>query len=372
MRGKPRLLVKRLFIILNVVAAVIFGLACIAPYLNPTRWWIISFLGLGFAGLLGTLLLFAIFWLFTRPRYAFISLVAMILGWKSISVFFAFHKTESFTGRKAPGALRVVHWNVARFIEWKRNNNEGSQKRLRMMDDLKAQHADVLCLVEFFHSTDSVYYDNLNYIREKMGYPYVCYSWIDDGYKQWVGEAIFSKHPIIDSGVTRFPRPGLPETLIHADIVRGPDTIRIYTTHLQSFRFGKEDYERIEKIKNRDDSLLENSRNIFSKVKTATVIRSRQADIVRAETDRSPYPFILTGDLNDVPNSYTYFTIRGNLQDVFLKKELGIGSTFHGLSPTLRIDYILATAQFEPVQFNRVSHDLSDHDMLVADLRLSK
>ncbi|MDB5251093.1 MAG: hypothetical protein JWP27_262 [Flaviaesturariibacter sp.] len=372
MRGKPRLFLKRMMIVLNVGAAIIFGLACIAPYLHPTKWWIISFLGLGFAGLLGTLLLFIFFWLFARPRYAFISLVAMILGWKSISVFFAFHKSESFAARKQPGALRVVHWNVARFVEWKRNNNEGSQKRLEMMAQIKAQHADILCLEEFFHSTDSTYYDNLDYVRDKMDYPYAYFSWIEDGYKQWVGEAIFSKHPIIDSGITRFPRPGLPETLIYADIVRGPDTFRVYTTHLQSFRFVKEDYDRIEKIKNRDDSLLENSKSIFSKVKTATVIRSHQADIVRAEIDRSPYPFILTGDLNDVPNSYTYFTIRGNLQDVFLKKELGIGRTFNGLSPTLRIDYIFATHEFEALQFNRLSRDLSDHAMLVADLRLSK
>ena len=45
--------------------------------------------------------------------------------------------------------------------------------------------------------------------------------------------------------------------------------------------------------------------------------------------------FIVTGDFNDVPNTYTYFTIRGKLQDAFLKQGFGIGRTYSGISPTL-------------------------------------
>lgn len=370
MRGTPRRFIKRLFMILNVLAAIIYLLACVAPYLNPTRWWYISFLGLGFAGLLGTLLLFIFFWLSTNPRYIFISIAAILIGWKSFSVFFAWHKTESFVLKKEPGTIRIAHWNVARFTEWMRNNNKGSQTRLKMMDQIRDQNADIVCLEEFFHSTDSIYYDNLNYIKEKLDYPYYYFSWEEDGGKQWVGEVIFSRHPIIDSGIIRYPKPGMPEALIYADVVRAKDTFRVYTTHLQSFKFMKEDYERIEKIKNRDDSLLENSRSIFSKIKRATVLRSRQADIVREQLNQCQRPFIFTGDLNDVPNSYTYFTIRGDLQDVFLQKDFGIGRTFNSLSPTLRIDFIFTTSHFSVQQFNRIPKDLSDHYMLVADLSL--
>ena len=79
---------------------------------------------------------------------------------------------------------------------------------------------------------------------------------------------------------------------------------------------------------------------------------------------------MITGDLNDVPNSYTYFTISKNLQDVFLKKGWGIGRTYAYLAPTLRIDYILATKHFEVQQFKRITNQYSDHYMLVADLKL--
>jgi endonuclease/exonuclease/phosphatase family metal-dependent hydrolase len=60
---------------------------------------------------------------------------------------------------------------------------------------------------------------------------------------------IFSRYPIIDSGFIRYPRPTLPDVLLHADIKVNNDTIRIYTTHLQSLQLGRRDYEKINKIK---------------------------------------------------------------------------------------------------------------------------
>jgi endonuclease/exonuclease/phosphatase family metal-dependent hydrolase len=86
----------------------------------------------------------------------------------------------------------------------------------------------------------------------------------------------------------------------------------------------------------------------------------------------SPYPFVITGDFNDVPNSYTYFKISNGLQDAFLKQGFGVGRTFNALSPTLRIDHILTTPHFEVLQFNRQVRSLSDHYMIVADLRLKR
>ena len=366
-----RSVAKRFFILLNIVASVLFLLACLSPHLNPVTWWLVSLLGLGFAIILILLLLFIPFWLFVRrPRYILISVVPLLIGWKSISVFFAFHFSEDFVDKKADNALRVVHWNVARFVEWKRNNNKGSQTRRKMLDLIKKQNADVLCLQEFFHATDSVYYDNLNYVMKKLGYPYYHYSWDNDGTEQYNGQIIFSRHRIIDSATVRFPRPGMEESLIQADVVVGHDTVRFFTTHLQSVQFKKEDLQNIEEIKSRDDSLLQNSMNIFAKLRRAAIYRSRQAVIVKETTDKSPYPYVVTGDFNDVPNSFTYFTIRGNLQDAFLKKGFGLGRTYTGLSPTLRIDYILPGNEFTVLQFKRIINDYSDHYMLVTDLQL--
>lgn len=364
---------KIFFLILNLSIAVIFLLACLAPYLDPKKWWFISLIGLGFAFIIAALIAFLFFWLVFKPRYMLISLMALGIGYKSISVFFAFHIPDKFDYEKPKDVLRVVQWNVARFTEWKRNNNKGSQTRLKMMDLIKEQNADVLCLQEFFTSTNPEFYNNLNHVMKELGYPHYYYAYDNDGYLHWVGQIIFSRHPIVDSGLIRYPRPGMPESLLHADILFNNDTVRFYTTHLQSVQFKKQDLESIERIKNTDDGMVENSKNIFSKLKTGLVRRSDQADIVREQISQSPHPYILTGDFNDVPNSYTYFTIKGDeLQDAFLMTGLGVGKTFSYLAPTLRIDYVLTTKDFSIKQFNRIIKNYSDHYMLVADVQLKK
>jgi endonuclease/exonuclease/phosphatase family metal-dependent hydrolase len=362
---------KKILIFLNILAAIVFLLACLAPYLDPEQWWLLSIIGLGFPITLVIQILFIFLWLIIQPRLVLISLISLLIGWKNIAVSFAFNSKKEFVQSKPKDVLRVVHWNVARFIEWSRNNNEGSQLRLKMMDQLKAQDADVLCLIEFYHSINPLYYDNLSHVMKELGYPYYFYSWDDDGGDQWGGQAIFSRHPIIDSGMLRYPKPAMQESLVHTDILFNTDTVRIYATHLQSVRFEREDYEKIKKIKQRDDKIIENSKNIFSKLKRGFIYRSRQSRLVQNELDKSPFPYIITGDFNDVPNSNTYFSIRKNTKDAFLEKGSGIGRTFALISPTLRIDYILASEAFDVLQFKRITKMYSDHFMLVADLKLN-
>ena len=363
---------KFLFIGLNVLTAVVFLLACWAPYLHPQKWWAISLMGLGFAFIIITLFAFIFFWLVFKPVFVLISIIPLLIGWKAIAVFFAFHNPNKFDYEKPKDVLRVVHWNVGRFTEWKRNNNKGSKTRLKMLDLLKEQNADVICMQEFFHSTDTVYYNNLDVVRMDLGYPYYYFSWDDDGHKQWVGQIIFSRFPIIDSGLVRYPPPSMPETLIYADIAFNEDTVRLYTTHLQSVQFGQKDFERLNQIKKTEDGMVENSRNIFSKLKRGMIRRSLQAELVKEKLEQSPHPYLLTGDFNDVPNSYTYYTIRNeHLQDAFLETGLGVGRTYSYIAPTLRIDYIFATKDFNIRQFNRVIKNYSDHYMLVTDVQLN-
>ncbi|MEI9806486.1 MAG: hypothetical protein WDO16_00675 [Bacteroidota bacterium] len=79
----------------------------------------------------------------------------------------------------------------------------------------------------------------LEYIRYHCNYPYYFYSHDNDGDKHFIGNIIFSRYPIIDSGMIRYPRPTLPESLMHADIRINNDTVRVYTTHLQSLQLKK-------------------------------------------------------------------------------------------------------------------------------------
>ncbi|MFM7671415.1 MAG: endonuclease/exonuclease/phosphatase family protein [Bacteroidota bacterium] len=365
-----RIFTRRFFIYSNVVLAVLFLLACLVPQLPPRAWWFIAFLGLIFPFLLAGLLLFFAGWLILwKPARLLISFIPILIGWGEIQKGIAFHGPSTFSEKKSPGTLRVVSWNVARFIELRKNNNKGSQTRLKMLDLIKQQDADVLCFQEFQTSLDPRYYDNITPIRE-MGYPYHYFSFDEDGDLNYYSSAIFSKYPIIDTAKIRFPRPSSPEVLLQADLLVGKDTIRVFTTHLQSFQFNPADYRRIEQIKSGQDSVIDNSRNIFAKWKRGVVNRSLQAEIAREVVSVSGYPRIFCADLNDIPNSYTYSLVKGGMQDAFLCKGSGIGRTFLGLSPTLRIDYVFADAQWEVRQFTRRMQSYSDHLMLVTDLAL--
>ncbi len=366
-----RLFTKRFFIYGNVIVVFFFLLSCLAPFLNPQKWWFISVLGLAFPFLLLIIIIIIAWWLILfKYRYALINGLVFLLSYKSILVFFAFHRPGVFHYKKDPASIRVVTWNVDRFIEMKRNNNKGSQTRLKMLDLIRQQEADVLCMQEFHTSTLPDYYDNITPIRQELGYPYYYFSFDTDGDSLFYSSIIFSKFPIVDSGLIRYPRPTLPDVLLHADIKVNNDTVRVYTTHLQSLQLGKKDYERINKIKSAEDSLLSNSRSILSKLKRGISNRSIQAGIIKEVLEDSPHPVILCADLNDIPNSYTYQAVKASMQDAFLKKGFGIGRTFSGLSPTLRIDYIFADKNFKIKQFNRIVKNLSDHYMLVADLQI--
>lgn len=373
MASRLRLFTKRFFIYANWLVVLLFLLSCLIPLLHPQQWWWVSMMGLSFPVLLFLVVGFFFGWLILlKFDLIFISLIALGLGYKSIAVFIGFNAPLSFREETTTRSIRVVSWNVARFIEPARNNNIGSITRKKMLALLRAQQADIVCLQEFYTSDNPAFYNNIRAIQQELGLRYYYFPFDKDGDRNYYSSIIFSKFPIVDSSFLRYPRPSQPEALVQADIKIGLDTIRFFTTHLQSQRFDKMDYWRMEKIRSREDSLVYHSIPIVGKLKRAIVIRSMQADIIDQVRNNSPYPVIMTGDLNDVPNSYTYFKVRGSLKDAFLEKGYGIGRTFRSLSPTLRIDYIFTDPRFKVQQFKREKKNYSDHYMIVADIQVGR
>ena len=90
----------------------------------------------------------------------------------------------------------------------------------------------------------------------------------------------------------------------------------------------------------------------------------------RKEIEKSPYPVIVCGDFNDVPNSYAYYHIGKGMIDAFKAKGSGLDRTYLGISRTLRIDYIFCQPAFEVVEYNRIIKNFSDHYPVIADLFL--
>ena len=178
----------------------------------------------------------------------------------------------------------------------------------------------------------------------------------------------FSKYPIIDTGIFDFGQEDNAQQLIYADIQLRNTTVRVFSIHLQSVRFGTQEYESLSQMKRSEKDGFKDSRTIIGKLKRGYQARSVQADIVNDFIRKSPYPVILCGDFNDVPNSYAYETIGKGLQNAFEEKGVGLGRTFSGIAPTLRIDNIFIGPQYQVSQFIRVNKKLSDHFPIIADI----
>ena len=357
---------KTTFKIINLIISLLFLVACLSPYINPANWWMNGFTGLIVPYLILAQIFFVIFWLMAKPKLVAIPLLTLGIAWQQIVVVFAWHPGAGFSKHRHDAVLRIVDWNVQSFNGLSKNREIKKLIPNELSASILKMQPDIICLQEFNNASNA---DNISLFKKQYRYHYFSkdYTRSHDAYQS--GCIIFSKFPIIDSGKLNYP---VAESLIYADIVKDGDTIRIYTTHLQSFKFKKADYEDIEKIKEQDEETLSASKSVMRKMKLAFSRRGIQAHLVRDEIDKSPYPSVICGDFNDVPNSYAYFHIKGERQDAFLEKGFAIGRTFISLAPTLRIDYILPDRHFEVKQFDMVDEDLSDHIMLVTDILLKK
>ncbi|MBB4080078.1 endonuclease/exonuclease/phosphatase family metal-dependent hydrolase [Lewinella aquimaris] len=94
----------------------------------------------------------------------------------------------------------------------------------------------------------------------------------------------------------------------------------------------------------------------------ATRTRARQAEAIRKIVEDSPHPVILAGDFNDVPSSYTYNHILSpRLRDAWSERGTGLGTTFTGPLPGLRIDYFMVDTSLNVLEIERLPSRWSDH-----------
>lgn len=344
-------------------------LSYLAPIINPQSFWPIAFLGIAYLPLLVINGLFVGYWLVRRVPYAAISLLAILLGWNTLRKHYGFSAEvpESAVASPDTGHIRILTYNVHFFRAFEQEDTKLTirEQAMQLMDGVSP---DVICVQEYYTRQKGKYKMAEEFKREiSMPYHYVSPTAQND-YEAY-GMAIFSRYPIVSSGVLPEHEYGVNQ-IIYADIDKGGRVFRVYNVHLRSFGFQKEDYDFINSPSKTLEKDAASTKRIGSRLKQAFRARSAQADALRAHSRACNLPYLIAGDFNDTPLSYAVNEVSSGLRNAFRDKGRGWGVTYNGDFPNFQIDYILSSKAFEVHHYQIIKTKLSDHYPVWADFRL--
>jgi endonuclease/exonuclease/phosphatase family metal-dependent hydrolase len=286
--------------------------------------------------------------LLARRWLTLLPLIALVLGWKFVGVTFQIPNTQTTTEQEK---LSVLSYNVALFSYVRDKNTQPNTQNI--IKWIQEYEADIKCFQEFYQDYSTPSRNAIKLLGTESGYEHT-YQIIEGSPKnKSYGMAIFSKHPIVNEG--RVFDTKRNNGVIFADIKVGKDTIRIYNAHLESMSIQSETLNNLDGIK-------ENYRETLGKLKRGQVTRASQLGILEEHMKNSPYVNILVGDFNDVPYSYTYFTLRKIMENAFEKAGKGFGFTYNRVLFFLRIDNIFYENPLKVLNFKTHKEvDYSDH-----------
>ena len=374
---------KKIFIFSNIISAILFLGGCYASFLFTNNYWFVGFLPLAALYMFIILFAFFIFWLFAGSKWSLLFFTIILFSWQRIIKIVPFRAATEFNLQKHPDHIRIMDWNVAQFDVM--NYRKDKTIHNKMIDLINKYQPDIACFQEMV-AGDSVVELNNSYYKKYSFYSivdfelalhfpdeYYSYNWKENYLAyQHFGVIIFSKFPIINRHtITTYPN-HYNSIFQYVDIVKNTDTFRVFNIHLQSLKFSGVNLEYINNPSVESNEDIKQSKNIIGKFKVGFLNRKIQADRIKEELDKSPYPVIICGDFNDLPNSYAYETIGKGLQNAFEEKGFGIGRTFSAIAPTLRIDNIFVDKRYRIDQFVREAVKLSDHFPIVADIDIAQ
>lgn len=336
---------SKIFRFFNIVLVVVTIVAYVLPFLAPKLFPFLSVFSLILPLLLIINFLFFIFWLLQFNKNVLISGIVLLLGITFINKFYKLSETNL---PETANDFTIMSYNVRLFnlYEWLPKKDVPQQ----ITSFVKEENPDILCIQEFSPV------DKINFSQYK-------YSYIDlEGNKNKYGQAIFSKFKIINKGKIDFPNSS--NKVIFGDIIKGKDTVRVYSMHLQSIKISTDINEKIDEAK---------SKFIFKRISEAFKEQQMQAELIKQNVDVCKLPKIICGDMNNSAFSYVYRLIKGDLKDAFEEAGSGFGKSYNYKYYPARIDYFLVENEFKVKEYKYFDAFYnSDHFPLSARLELKK
>lgn len=312
-----------IFTVIHLVIVLLLGATMLNAYIPPKVFSLLNLLSLAFPFLMIANLLLCFFWIFSWRKRAFVFLLISTLFLTPVRRWINYSEPKS---EKAD--FKVLTFN-------NKYNDYGLEE---VKNYIKSFNADVIFLQE------SGYSGLGNSDFEEMKYSL---------HNRRI--SFFSKYQIVEQDTIPLIDKGKS---VYADVIIKGKRIRFINVYLEPFQLHKS------MVKPTDD-LEENGTKAKSLVRRFMPVfkkHEEQVQILKSFIEKSPYPVILAGDFNSVPNSYEYYTISEVLKDCFLESGAGLATSFHDYKIPIRIDYVFSSENLKSTyyQVDR-SQKLSDH-----------
>ena len=333
--------VAMMFLVAQIIVSVFTLVALfsgdVSPIGNSARAMLIYLIPVFIAA--NVLLL--IYWLVRRRwLFALIPVATLLCCIPYIGTIYQFGSpNKSAEGQKG---LKIASYNVAMF-----GRETSGFMAQDILAEMRRQKVDVLCLQEY----NDVSGDKRNCDSYKEYFPYMKLGRED--------MVIYSRYPITDSKAILFDYTN--NSAMWADIDVNGRQLRVFNVHLQTTGISRTMHQ-ADKL-SQQHYQVSNSRlisTIFGNYTLGLMFRATQAITIANEKRSSEKPVILCGDFNDVPYSFVYNTMLGNMVDGF--KECGSGwmYTFRG-KKSVRIDYIFHDQSLKGLTYYKSDLTYSDH-----------
>jgi len=318
------------------------------PLIDPHTFWPLATLALLAPMLWIFVLLFAFYWLWKKDGAVWLSGITLLLGFNIISTAFAI---PDGTEKSTEKPIRIISLNGFAF----------TQDKHKMADYLASLKGDVICLQEFHEIRDKPLL--IKRIKEATTFNYFYHD--KNG-----GIAVFSRYPL-KNGVTTFFKNRV-NGYLSVDVESPQGVFRLFNLHLQTNAISRMADKMAENANLQDKKTWLTIKGMFGRYGRSSVTRTEQSRQIMAEVRGSPYPVFLCGDFNDVPASYLYGLYRAELQDAHLAQSWGLGATYAGALPGLRIDYLLPDQSFQIIDYETFDCFFSDHRAIIGEVVLKE
>jgi endonuclease/exonuclease/phosphatase family metal-dependent hydrolase len=305
-------------------------------YIPPKVFPWFNLLSLGFPVLIMGYVLLTLFWIFSWKKRAFVFLFLGLLFFKPVIRWINYS-----SDKKEVSDLKIVSFNV-------KNGTLGVNN---IESYINNQNADIVLFQEY-GGNKKYHFEGL---QEGLESPVI---------------SIYSKHKIIDEKqLIKSDYEYNNAYATQTDIEIKGKTYRFINMYLQPFKFEKS----MVKLNGSSEQDEEKLKNIIRRLIPTFKMHQEQIAEIRKSIENSPYPVILAGDFNSVPNSYEYYHLLDGLQDAFVEVGKGSATSFHDYKFPIRIDYVFTSKSIQPISYNvDRSVKLSDHYPIISSFKLER